>query len=135
MQSLGWFSMASPPVLDRPPPLRGSAWDIYAAQMCHHGHGYPLWYPDPNPGAREVELGDVGWISQGAMITLFNTLRGAGDAQPYGDVPVDHVVLDAAQSKMACRGPKKTITSPMLFGRGLQMINDGSWARTSDRWG
>ncbi|RDX53634.1 hypothetical protein OH76DRAFT_1320612, partial [Lentinus brumalis] len=107
--------------------------DTFAAQMYHHGHGYPLWAPDPCQGAVEVEIGAVGYIAGGEFITLFNTLRGPGDGQPRGNAPANHVALDVGQRTR--HDVKETITSPLLLGRGLRRVqNDGGSPDPDHDW-
>ena len=100
--------------------MNNAPWDIYAAQMFHHGFGYPLWVPDPAPGAQEVDIGDVGWLRNGAFHPLFNAMKGSGDAQPRGDVPCDYVPF--AKEKAIIDGPRETITQPVLCGRSIRGI-------------
>ena len=48
-------------------------WEIYAEQLFPLGYGHPLWIPEPN--GREVHIGDVGWLNEGAFRPLFNTTK------------------------------------------------------------
>ncbi|RPD70200.1 WD40 repeat-like protein [Lentinus tigrinus ALCF2SS1-7] len=52
-------------------------WDIYAKELLPAGYGHPLWMPEPNE--REIELGDVGWLSEGAFHALFNSMKSDDD--------------------------------------------------------
>ena len=70
-------------------------WDIYAAQLLPAGFGHPLWCPEPVE--REIDLGDVGWLSKGRFRPLFNSRRPADDPvnQTKG-VPQGFTLLDSA---------------------------------------
>lgn len=103
-------------------------WDIYAKELFHHGYGYPLWTPDPAPGAPEVMIGDVGWLCKGECHTLFNTLREAGEHQPRGDVPVDYVPLE--KFKATIHGPREEISQPVLFSRAIHRVTAGGGVST-----
>ena len=50
-----------------PPPS-----DVYAASLLPVGEGYALWYPEPHDSTGEPQIGDVGYVRQGAFIRLFN---------------------------------------------------------------
>ncbi|RDX43503.1 hypothetical protein OH76DRAFT_1192777 [Lentinus brumalis] len=63
------------------------AWDIYAKELLHLGFGHPLWIPEPSPESGEVQLGDVGYLSQGKFCFLFNCMRGADDQVNRRGVP------------------------------------------------
>ena len=82
------LSDGSQPV-NSPPP----AWDIYAQQLFHHRYGYPLWMPEYDPRLGEVEIGDVGYVSEGAFIRLFNAMRPADDPLNADGVPDGFVML------------------------------------------
>lgn len=75
------------------------AWDVYARQLMMVGHGYPLWNPQPNKRRSSdsfdppVQIGDVGYVSNGTFIRLFNATKDAHDEinQAHG-VPSDRYV-------------------------------------------
>lgn len=47
--------------------------EIYAEEMAKYREGYGLWIPDPrDTGVPQAEIGDVGFISDGAFDLLFN---------------------------------------------------------------
>ena len=60
-----------------PPTSKLKAWDIYSKELRDLGFGHPLWVPEPSPEAGEVQLGDVGYLSQGKFCFLFNCMRDA----------------------------------------------------------
>ena len=45
--------------------------EIYASQLVHLRYGHPLWYPEPEESG-EVDIGDVGYITDGTFNRLFN---------------------------------------------------------------
>ena len=61
--------------------------DIYAKQLFHLGHGYPLWIPEPDKSGRELLVGDVGYLRGGKFKSLFNTMATAEDKLNGGGVP------------------------------------------------
>ncbi|TFY62032.1 hypothetical protein EVJ58_g4127 [Rhodofomes roseus] len=56
-----------------------TAWDVYAKQLLILGHGYPLWDPRPANCAKGVQIGDVGYIDNGAFIRIFNAMANQDD--------------------------------------------------------
>lgn len=44
---------------------------VYASKLFSLGQGYALWYPEPHVTG-EVQVGDVGYIDDGAFIRLLN---------------------------------------------------------------
>ena len=56
-----------------------AAWDIYAQQLMHLGHGHALWGPEPSPNLGEVHIGDVGYLRDGCFNLLFNAMLPADD--------------------------------------------------------
>ncbi|KAI0651003.1 hypothetical protein C8Q79DRAFT_898969 [Trametes meyenii] len=69
-------------------------WDIYAQELAFHGHGHPLWHPEPRADGRTVQVGDVGWLQDGAFRHLLRTVPGAEDDQTHGVVPENCTLLD-----------------------------------------
>ena len=94
------------------------AWDTYAEQLFPQGHGYPLWMPDPDPSAGEVEIADVGWIDQGGFFQLFNPTRNDNDRQVQGAVPRDFEPLDPSALRIA--GPHQRITQRCVYSRTVE---------------
>ena len=93
-------------------------WDVYAEQLFSRGHGYPLWMPDPDPSASEVEIGDVGWIERGGFFQLFNATRGSSDRQIQGAVPRGFQPLDLSALRIA--GPHQNITQRSIHSRTIK---------------
>ena len=53
--------------------------DTYAQELFPLGFGHPLWYPQPSglTGNEKIDIGDVGYIEDGAFVRLFNVTKGA----------------------------------------------------------
>lgn len=49
--------------------------EVYAQELLSRGHGYPLWFPEPDPKKGSPQIGDVGYIHKGAFRRLFNVLK------------------------------------------------------------
>lgn len=77
----------------------------YAEELVSRGYGLPLWFPEPTTHAlaREVLVGDVGFISEGRFYALFNTMRGADDPLNREGVPDDFVPLRINQNTFLAR--------------------------------
>ncbi|KIK55432.1 hypothetical protein GYMLUDRAFT_840137 [Collybiopsis luxurians FD-317 M1] len=61
-----------------------NASETYARLLLHHGHGYPLWVPEPNEALPQeyltegVGVGDVGIVTAGGSFDfLFNVFKPA----------------------------------------------------------
>lgn len=65
---------------------------IYPKSMVLLGQGYALWYPEPQVTG-EPQIGDVGYISGGAFVRLFNINSTAPDGHKvtYWDAPFEVV--------------------------------------------
>ena len=48
-----------------------SPYVVYPSSLFSLDQGYALWYPEPHESG-EVQVGDVGYIREGAFIRLFN---------------------------------------------------------------
>ncbi len=100
-------------------------WDVDVQELFPLGHGYPLWYPEPDPAPGEVEIGDVGFINQSGrcFYPLFNSMK--PHIRLNDDVPSEFNPLDIPVSTI----PK--ITQKMLCSRSIdptdmQELNFGS---------
>ena len=49
-----------------------SPYAIYPSSMFSLDLGYALWYPEPDKLTGEPQIGDVGFIMEGALVRLFN---------------------------------------------------------------
>ena len=66
---------------------------VYAEQLRSHGHGEPLWQPEPTQYG-EVLIGDVGFAQEGRFFRLFNVLRPADDPANARGVPSNFSPLE-----------------------------------------
>lgn len=99
-----------------------TAWDVYAKELYHHGHGYPLWVPDLDPTRSqwEVEIGDVGWVRDGTFNHLLRCRGTNEDDQPHQVLPDNYVPFDPP--KLVISGPREKITQPVLCSRSIKNI-------------
>jgi hypothetical protein len=59
---------------------------VYARQLLRYGRGIALWEPSPTDHetcVTVVEIGDVGYIENGAFRLLFNAIDRARHPMPY----------------------------------------------------
>jgi hypothetical protein len=68
------------------------AYETYASALVMKGHGHPLWEPDPGQYA-PVELGDVGYLYEGAFVKLFNVSKDIDDPSNRLGLPCGHSLL------------------------------------------
>ena len=82
-------------------------YDIFREQLAIRfpGYGHALWEPSPGDLYHIVEVGDVGYISQGRFHRLFNILLPADDPshQNFG-VPDNHKPFKPNVSKHIISG-------------------------------
>ena len=95
-----------------------TAWDIYAEQLFSLGYGHPLWIPEPNE--REVELGDVGWIKDGEVRTLFSSMKEEDDVVNKKGVPVG---FEPFKRKNLSIGECDKIKQNVLCGRNVRALD------------
>ncbi|KAM5536971.1 hypothetical protein V8D89_009300 [Ganoderma adspersum] len=107
------------------------AWTIYANQLFPQGYGYPLWQPDPDPtAAREVQIGDVGWLDNGGFFQLFNARMKEQESQMYADVPEGFVPFDPPN--LIVSGPTKSETAiPPLCSQTVQTFDASGSAQAT----
>ena len=82
---------------------------IYSSTLSSLGQGYALWYPEPH-STGELQVGDVGYIRDGAFVRLFN-INGAKTEHkvtawepPFAapqDLPADVFRIDKRKSSLA----------------------------------
>ena len=101
-------------------PRNTHAWNVYAEQLFSHGHGYPLWQPDPDRSAGEVEIADVGWINQGGFFQLFNAARDASDNQIRGSVPLSFERFN--HPKNIISGPHEIIKQRHIYSQTIKDV-------------
>lgn len=68
--------------------------EIYLTQLRTLGEGDALWFPEPHTTG-EVQIGDVGYVHQGAFIRLFNAINPEEHAPPDSGLPENFTPLDA----------------------------------------
>ena len=76
---------------------------IYAEQLAHLCQGYALY--DPNPKDRDhekVQLGDIGYIEDGAFVQLFNIFTDGNRVGGTRPVPDNFSSLPIHQRDQAC---------------------------------
>ncbi|THU76443.1 hypothetical protein K435DRAFT_787202 [Dendrothele bispora CBS 962.96] len=86
--------------------MRPTAQEIYASLLLHHGHGYPLWIPEPNSAlpsanyAEGIRIGDVGILTpNGGFDYLFNVfLPEDDDINRWRGVPEGFCPLEFRRS-------------------------------------
>ena len=107
------------------------AWTIYANQLFPQGYGYPLWQPDPDPtAAREVQIGDVGWLDNGGFFQLFNARTKEQESQMHADVPEGFVPFDPPN--LIVSGPTKSETAiPPLCSQTVETFNASGSAQAT----
>ncbi|KAG6829358.1 hypothetical protein H0H87_011693 [Tephrocybe sp. NHM501043] len=71
-----------------------AAHDIYAEQLGECRCGYPLYYPEPAPDDGPMQIGDVGFLKQGAFYRLFNVSKSDDDPSQRFGVPDNYERLD-----------------------------------------
>lgn len=67
-------------------------YEVYASQLIHLGYGHPLWNPEPAE-SDPVEIGDVGFVSEGRFHRLFNAIRSKDHPMNLRGVPDGFVQL------------------------------------------
>ncbi|KAI0715783.1 hypothetical protein C8T65DRAFT_726491 [Cerioporus squamosus] len=106
-------------------PSKLKAWDIYAKELRDLGFGYPLWVPEPSPESGEVQLGDVGYLSQGKFCFLFNCMRGADDPVNRKGVPEGFEVFEPPDGPVeeSAKTIRNHIMNPMLLCGNTRSLN------------
>ena len=98
-----------------------AAWDIYAEQLMPLQYGHPLWYPESEPGQKEVQIGDVGYLQEGHFCFLFNTMHAADDpVNSVRGVPLDFEVFDPPNPMLVCL--PNAVTQPHIHSKSLQSL-------------
>ena len=106
---------------------------IYAEQLRMHGHGEPLWQPEPRPEDGEVLIGDVGFIEDGRFYRLFNARFPADhpinvDGVPDGFVPLEYNERALLQRNENYLGPtplysKSVSTNKIVLGGEAYVVH------------
>ena len=64
--------------------------EVYAEQLSRLNYGFPLWHPDPPNDAPEIQIGDVGFVRDGAFYRMFNATQPGDSLINGGHVPPGH---------------------------------------------
>ena len=94
----------------------------YANSLVSQGHGHPLWEPDPGEYP-PVKLGDVGYISDGGFIKLFNASAGVDDPSNTLGLPQSHISLPIGPIQRRAPLPKapEYVSSEGVSEKGLDL--------------
>lgn len=97
-----------------------AAHTMYENALLSKGHGFPLWEPDPHEYA-PVKLADVGYISQGGFVKLFNVSTTEDNWSNRLGFPNGHTPLLVGDIKCGAPLPKQPeyISSEGVSERGL----------------
>ena len=70
--------------------------NIYREQLSSLYHGLALWKPNPEGLYKQVSIGDVGYVSDGAFIRMFNvTLPWDDESNRTLGIPDRYELLDS----------------------------------------
>ena len=79
----------SPTIMFRRHPPSGAPYSVYPSSLSTLYLGYALWYPEPHDTG-EPQIGDVGYIHEGALVRLFNLNASKPEHQvTFWDVPFE----------------------------------------------
>ena len=66
---------------------------VYHDELMSLGKGHPLWCPEPHSSG-EAQIGDVGYIFEGAFVRLFNAISPEEFQVPNSRLPPDFEALE-----------------------------------------
>ncbi len=102
--------------------MNTTPWDIYAEQLFPVGYGHPLWHPEPQR-RREANVGDVGWLKEGELRPLFNSMKPESDpVNPMG-VPTDFTEFNPHNVSI---GERNKITQHIVYSRSIHNMEAGA---------
>ena len=97
--------------------MTASFLDTFAKELVPHQYGLPLWVPESHDN-REVNLGDIGWLSGGGFHVLFNCTK--PESHPlnkrYG-VPQNFEELDINDTHLSSTS---RYTDPVVCSRTMR---------------
>ena len=98
------------------------AYETYAASLLSKGHGHPLWEPDPGEYPA-VDIADVGYISNGGFVKLFNTAAETDDPSNDLGLPQGHTPLIVGRIQRRAPLPKapEYISSEGVSEKGAEL--------------
>ncbi|KAH9853261.1 WD40 repeat-like protein [Lenzites betulinus] len=113
--------------------MTAPAYNIYAQQLLPRKHGYPLWHPEHTKFG-EIQIGDVGYLREGAFYRLFNATAPEDEKQKYG-VPtayhpfiIKEYLLNQTQDVIKANLVSSSVTSYDISGSAgttLQAVGAG----------
>lgn len=101
-----------------------TAGNVYAKELYHLGHGYPLWTPDPDPRSQrlEVDIADLGWVEDGMFHHVLRCRTTQGEEhQPHQVQPANYVPFNPPN--LVISKPTESITQPMLHSRSIKNVD------------
>jgi len=103
--------------------MASEPYEIYAELLKHLGRGHPLFEPSRPPDDFEVELGDVGYLKNGAFHRLFNPMLLSNDPRnrKYG-VPDEFAPMYTFGPIPAMTYPYHIPPGTMLTSRSMRQI-------------
>ncbi|KAF9064020.1 hypothetical protein BDP27DRAFT_1426321 [Rhodocollybia butyracea] len=83
-----------------------AAHDIYSDQLRELQRGQALYYPEPSPDEGPVEIGDVGYIRQGAFLQIVQCIEAC---RPPGSGNLRAVLPASASFQFSCTSSRGAI--------------------------
>lgn len=71
------------------PPATNALHAVYSQRMYTTAHGYPLWDGSPEDGTSGIELGMVGYLDDGKLWLLLNSMKPDTPEHQKHGVPPD----------------------------------------------
>ena len=103
-------------------------WTIYAEQLFSLGHGYPLWYPEPDKSRGEIFIGDVGWMSaMGKFRQLLATVKRESGVKMRGATGDSGRTLSGSDAfeeldvGEICEGT--SVMQPTLYSESIRLLS------------
>ena len=98
--------------------------ETFTKELVPLRYGLPLWIPESHDN-REVNLGDIGWLSDGGFNVLFNCTKSA--EHPLNkrfQVPPNFKELDINDTHIS--STIRFITDPIVCSRSMRKIKVAS---------
>ncbi|EKM59339.1 uncharacterized protein PHACADRAFT_136937 [Phanerochaete carnosa HHB-10118-sp] len=105
--------------------MTSSSADVYAQELRRHGHGEPLWFPEPVVKFGEVLIGDVGYLDDGGFYRLFNVLRPADDPINVRGVPKGFVPLEYDEYRFLHTTDNFLASNP-IYSQSMSCVSAGT---------
>ena len=106
--------------------------DVYAEQLFPMTYGHALWYPQPDEltGHQPIEIGDVGYIMDGAFVRLFNVTRPLPDSNDseagvadLDSLPDSYELLPIPHDKHLYRVLPEELKNRVVYSRSVSVYN------------